>query len=95
MYLGPVIQKVTNDDGKECWKMLPENYPGAAIKNVEEQLEKHELNFPTRCDTPLSSNFHPSEDTVPELDASCVQYFQEIIGVLRLAMKLGRLVILL
>ena len=75
--------------------MSSEKHLDAEIKNVEEKLEKHELNFPTRCDTPLSSNFHPSEDTVPELDASCVQYFQELIGVLRLAVELGRLVIFL
>ena len=58
-------------------------------------MEKHELNFPTRCDTPLSSNYHPSEDTTPELDASSVQYFQDIIGVLRWVVELDRVEILL
>ena len=75
--------------------MSSEKHLGAEIKNVEEKLEKHELKLTTRCDTPLSSNYHPSEDTIPERGASCVQYFQELIGVLRLAVELGRLVIFL
>ena len=63
--------------------MLSEKYLDAAINNVEENLAKHELKLPTICDTPLSSNYHPSEDNKPELDASGAKYFLEIIGVLR------------
>ena len=57
-------------------------------------MAKHDLNLPTRCDKSLFSNYHPSEETTPELDASGVQYFQEIIGVLKWAVELGRVDIL-
>ena len=67
---------------------VSEKYLDAAINNVEEKLAKHELKLPTRCDTPLSSTCHPSEDTTPELDASGVQYFQEIKGVLKWTVEL-------
>ena len=53
-------------------------------------MAKHELKFPTRCNTPLSLNYNPSEDRTQQLDASGVQYFQELIGVLRWAVELGR-----
>ena len=95
MYLGAVLQNITNDYGTEFWTMSSEKYLGATLKNVKEKLAKHELNLPTRCDTPLSSNYHPSEDTTKELDSSGVRYFQELIGVLRWAVELGRVDILL
>ena len=40
MYLGAVIQKVTNY-GTECWTTSSEKYLDSAINNVEEKLEKH------------------------------------------------------
>ena len=78
MYLGAALKKVTNYDGAECWTMSSEKYLYASIKNVEENLETHDLKFPTRCDTPISSNYHPFEDTTPELDASGVKYFHDL-----------------
>ena len=94
MYLGAVIQKVTNY-GTECWTTSSEKYLDSAINNVEEKLEKHKLEFTTRCDTTLSSNYYPSEYTTPELDSSGVQYFQGLIGVLIWVVELGRVEILL
>ena len=49
-------------------------------------MGKHELKFPTRCDTPLSSNYYPSEDTTPELDTRGVQHF---LGATRIIEKRG------
>ena len=49
----------------------------------------------TRCVTPLSSNYHPSEDTTSELDASGVIYYQELKRVLIWAVELGIVGILL
>ena len=88
MYLGAVIQKVTNY-GTECWTTSSEKYLDSAINNVEEKLEKHKLEFTTRCDTTLSSNYYPSEYTTPELDASGLQYFQELIVLLILEVEFG------
>ena len=38
MYLGFVLQKVTKNDGTECWKTSSAKYLGDAINNVEEKL---------------------------------------------------------
>ena len=51
--------------------------------------------MPTRCDTTLYSNYHPSEYKTPELDASGGKYFQDLIGVFIWAVELGRVEILL
>ena len=53
------------------------------------------LSLPSKCLTPFISNYHPAEDTSPELDAAGTKYFQELIGVLRWAIELGRVDILL
>ena len=38
VYLGATIGKVSLDNGKTCWTMLPEQYVKAAVTNVEEDL---------------------------------------------------------
>ena len=70
--------------------MSLENDLDTAINNLEEKLANHELKLPNRCDTTLYSNYHPSEETTVELDANGVQYFKDIIVVLRWAVELGR-----
>jgi hypothetical protein len=62
---------------------------------VEEKLAKEGLLLPTKCSTPMTGTYHPSEDTSPELSAAGLQYYQEQIGVLRWAVEIGRLDILL
>ena len=74
---------------------MSEKYLDAAIKNVEDNLEKHELKLPTICDTPLSSNYRPSKDTTTELNASGVQDLQGLIGGLIWPVELVRVDILL
>ena len=90
MYLGAILQKVINDDDRKWWIMSLENDLDTAINNLEEKLANHELKLPNRCDTTLYSNYHPSEETTVELDANGVQYFKDIIVVLRWAVELGR-----
>ena len=41
------------------------------------------------------SDYHPSDDTTQELDMKGTLYFQELIGILRWAIELGRVDILL
>ena len=51
--------------------------------------------MPSKCGAPLKLGYHPEEDDSPELKADGVQYYQELIGVLRWVIELGRLDILL
>ena len=53
------------------------------------------MRLPTKFFTPFVSGYHPSEDTSKELDREGMQYYQELIGVLRWAVELGRVDILL
>ena len=62
---------------------------------ITQVLEKKGLRLPSKCLTPLSSGYRPEMDTSPELKADGVQYYQELVGVLRWAVEIGRVDILL
>jgi hypothetical protein len=51
--------------------------------------------LPTRLRTPMRSDYKPELDTSPELAAEGHSYYQELIGILRWAVELGRMDILL
>ena len=82
-------------DGDWCWTMSAEKYVSAAVKNVEESLAKKSLRLPTKCYTPLSPDYKPELDISAELRSDGFQYYQELIGVLRWAVEIGRVDILL
>ena len=82
MYLGAGIVEVANEYGTKCWTMTSEKYVSAAVKNVEDELAKQGQRLPSKCLTPFSSDYHPSEDTSRELNADGTRLFQEMIGVL-------------
>ena len=67
----------------------------SAIENVEQILQKGGQKIPSMCKTPLSSSYRPELDTSPELKEDGLQCYQELIGVLRWAVELGRVDILL
>ena len=62
MYLGTSIHKVENADGTERWMMSAEKYVKAAVENVKLKLAKSNCRLPSRCDTPMDTTYHPSED---------------------------------
>ena len=95
MYLGAGITQVKTANGTKCWTMTSEKYVQSAVTNVEAKLANEGQRLPSGCKTPFSSNYHPSEDTSMELDHAGLRYFQELIGVLRWAVELGRVDILL
>ena len=88
-YLGAQLsQKIIA--GRECWTMSSEQYVKAAIANVEATLNETGQRLPSRCSTVLQANYRPELDTTPELNANGVRYYQELVGVLRWAIELGR-----
>ena len=95
MYLGVTLEKLKNSKGTKCWTMSPEKYVNAAVKSVEETLAKDGKRLPGSCSTPMLGTYHPSEDTSAELNADGLGLYQELIGVLRWAVEIGRLDILL
>jgi len=82
--------KIRNLNGKPCWTISSYDYIHSAIKNVQQHLSKSNRKLPRLAPTPASYNYCLELDTSPELDATGVQYFQELIGVLRWAIELGR-----
>ena len=95
MYLGADLSKMLNVDGDECWSMSSDTYCQAAVKNVAEVLEKMGLRLSSKCSTPFSNGYRLEVDTTPELKSDSVQYYQELVGVLRWAIEIGRVDILL
>ena len=94
IYLGAGLSKIVTGDGTECWAMSSDKYCASAVKNVEEVLQKKGIRLPSKCYTPLSSGYRPELDATAELKAGGVQWYQELIGMLRWAVEIGRVDIL-
>ena len=89
-YLGAQLtQKIIN--GMECWTMSSEQYVKASIANVEAALKSSGQRLPSRCTTPIQANYRPELDTAAELKLEGIRYYQEMIGVLRRTIELGRI----
>jgi hypothetical protein len=71
--------------------MSSEQYVKAAIVNVESNLDKSGQRLPSRCLTLMTSNYQPEIDVSSELKITGICYFQELIGILRWAVELGRI----
>lgn len=95
MYLGAQLSKMVTAEGVECWTASSEKYCRASVENVQATLARHGKRLPSKCVTPLKSGYRPELDVSPELKADGVQHYQELIGVLRWAVELGRVDILL
>jgi hypothetical protein len=95
MYLGATLAKMMMDDGNYCWTMSPEAYVKSAVATVEETLAKSGRRLPGKCVTPFACNYSPWLETTEELKADGVQFYQELIGVLRWSVEIGRVDILL
>ena len=74
--------------------MSSDKYCESAVKNVEDVLAKKGMRLPSRCYTPMSSGYRPEIDSTAELKADGVQWYQELIGMLRWAVEIGRVDIL-
>ena len=94
VYLGAQLDTMTID-GFDGWTMSSQKYVKAAINNVEEVLGRTNQRLPTKCGTPLKSGYRPELDTSQELKHDVLQRYQELIGLLRWAVELGRVDILL
>ena len=94
IYLGAALGRM-QVDSQWCWTMSAEKNVSASVKNVEEALATKGLRLPTKCYTPLSVDYKPELDVSAELKGDGMQYYQELIGVLRWAVEIGRVDILL
>ena len=74
--------------------MTSKDYVKLSIENVERQFKKRNMKFPSRAVTPMKSEFIPELDTSKELSPDDTTFYQELIGILRWAVEIGRVDIL-
>ena len=72
------------------------NYMHRAIKNVDYLLERNKSYLKSFVDghRPYPSSYRPESDVTDELYKVLTNIFQELIGVLRWSIELGRIVIM-
>jgi hypothetical protein len=70
--------------------MSPEKYVQAAVANIEKKIGTLPYSKGQRP-TPMKTGYHPAKDDSPELNAEGLRHYQEVIGILRGAVEIGRL----
>jgi hypothetical protein len=95
-YLGADIGKYRFDDepDKTRWTMSSDRYVKEAIRNVETELKASGSSLPTvssKKGTPIKSGYRPELDFSSFLGDADANYYQNLIGVLRWMVELGRL----
>jgi hypothetical protein len=92
-YLGADIGNHYFDDDakKPRWSMSSDTYVKQAIKTAEAQLDEQGLRLKTKVSTTLPSGYRPEMDISEELNAKGANRFQEMIGILRWSVELGRI----
>jgi hypothetical protein len=94
-YLGAKLQEKPIN-GIRCWTITSQDYVKATVKHVEEATKNTSRSIPTKnVETPMSTTYVPELDVTEELSNEDTTFYQELIGVLRWAIKIGRVDILL
>ena len=98
-YLGADVGKINYPDGTYAWTMSSNTYVKEAIRNVKKRLEEDGFIFNKKlsdksisCPQPFSSlSYRPELDTSAECTPEQSTYYQNLIGVLRWIVELGRI----
>ena len=93
MVLGAGIRKVKLDNGMDTWAGSSSQYVHAAVRNVEEYVEKSHhkrWKIPNKVETPMRLTYLPELDVSEEISPSDASYYQSLIGILRWIVELGR-----
>ena len=92
-YLGANIDRWTLPDGRDVWSMSGRDYLKNSIKTVKEMLKADGIQFPggKRAERPYPKSYKPELDTTPELRDDLFSRYQQLIGILRWAVELGRI----
>ncbi len=95
-YLGGNIERVQTDDGSIAWSLSCHDYLFNAIKQVHAELKQKDLSlkeFGTGL-RPYPASYRPELDVTAPLDEEGMNRFQQLIGILRWSIELGRIDIL-
>lgn len=92
IYLGAEVSKYAlEDDLKPYWSLSSTKYVKQAVRNVELELKKTGNKLNSRTLEPLAHGYKPELDVTEPLDAKRANFYQNLIGVLRWAVELGRI----
>ena len=96
LYLGANVEKVQLKDGRVLWSTNCFDYLKSAIENVDNSLgvDTTALNNYGDGYRPYSSSFTPELNFTEELGEELTNRYQQLIGVLRWSIELGRIDIL-
>ena len=90
MYLGATLEK-KSINGHESWTISSRDYIKNALLHVEKVIyDKRKMKFYSKAVTPMQQGFIPELDKSEELNAENITLYQELIGILRWAIELGR-----
>ncbi len=93
IYLGAQIKEFHHPDNpsQSMWSLSADQYIKDALNNLEYNLQQMDKRLPMKVSTPLSSNYRPELDITPYLDDDFTRFYQQLIGILRWSVELGRI----
>ena len=93
IYLGANIEKVQLPDGREVWAQSPRQHMKNAVKVCEDLLKEDGTGetLKSTVKNPSPSGYKPELDITRELDEAMASRCQQLIGILRWAVELGRI----
>lgn len=96
LYLGEnIMKRTTSQGGKEYWEMGGNTYVKEALCIVNTHLEYDNLQFYTKSHQPFSKQDYRSELDVSHMcNEDQATFYQNIVGILRCMIELGRVDIL-
>ena len=89
MYLGARLERKSLN-GKWMWTMCSRDYIKLSVTNIEERANKMGMKIPSKVTTPMINGYIPETDVTKELDKNGITFYQEIIGMMRWAIEIGR-----
>ena len=91
-YLGAGVGKFQLKSGEECWYSSADEYLKAALDTVKDMLERDGGKYSLRKrKAPLSTQYRPELDMTPELTPEMTSRYQQLVGILRWCVELGRI----
>jgi hypothetical protein len=92
---GAYIKRVQLPDGTMAWSIGADEYVDNALVTVKATLESKGMKLKGKASKPLPNGYRPEMDVSPDCNAVMTQRYQAYIGILRWALKLGRVDIVL
>ena len=90
IYLGGKVSEVVLENGAKAWSFSSSQYVQAAVRNVNDYLEKRGEKLQPKVKALFTYDYRPELETSPELNANDSAYYASLIGILRWIVELGR-----